>query len=328
MNSIQGQFDVAGLSISKKFLSVMNTETVGNVKNILVNCAKDLEIIDYIYIIDNTGILKGVVSIRELLQSDADIQIDKMIKRKPITVNYFTDQERIIYLVLDHELKAIPVVNNENHLVGVVPYRAIINIFHNEFREDILKSGGIHHHIKEIEDITTPAKRLIKARLPSLIIGLFGGLLAAYVVRGFEDILSSYLTLAAFIPVIVYLSDAVGTQSQTLIVRMIALEPNFSFRNYMSREIKIGSILGITLGVILFTVVFIGWLSITIGVIIGISIFFSMLFQAFVSTSLSILLTKFRIDPAISSGPITTIMSDITTLVIYFSIATLFLRSL
>jgi magnesium transporter len=306
----------------------MNTETVGNVKNILVNCAKDLEIIDYIYIIDNTGILKGVVSIRELLQSDADIQIDKMIKRKPITVNYFTDQERIIYLVLDHELKAIPVVNNENHLVGVVPYRAIINIFHNEFREDILKSGGIHHHIKEIEDITTPAKRLIKARLPSLIIGLVGGLLAAYVVRGFEDILSSYLTLAAFIPVIVYLSDAVGTQSQTLIVRMIALEPNFSFRNYMSREIKIGSILGITLGVILFTVIFIAWLSINIGVIIGISIFLSMLFQAFVSTSLSILLTKFRIDPAISSGPITTIMSDITTLVIYFSIATLFLRSL
>ena len=289
MNSIQGKFDVAGLSISKKFLSVMNTETVGNVKNIIVNCAKDLEIIDYIYIIDNTGILKGVVSIRELLQSDADIQIDKMIKRKPITVNYFTDQERIIYLVLDHELKAIPVVNNENHLVGVVPYRAIINIFHNEFREDILKSGGIHHHIKEIEDITTPAKRLIKARLPSLIIGLFGGLLAAYVVTGFEDILSSYLTLAAFIPVIVYLSDAVGTQSQTLIVRMIALEPNFSFRNYMSREIKIGSILGITLGVILFIVVFIGWLSITIGVIIGISIFFSMLFQAFVSTSLNII---------------------------------------
>jgi magnesium transporter len=231
-------------------------------------------------------------------------------------------------LVLDHELKAIPVVNNENYLVGVVPYRAIINIFHNEFREDILKTGGIHHHIKEIEDVTTPAKRLIKARLPSLIIGLVGGLLAAYVVRGFEDILSSYLTLAAFIPVIVYLSDAVGTQSQTLIVRMIALEPNFSFRNYMSREIKIGSILGITLGVIIFIVVFIGWLSITIGVIIGISIFFSMLFQAFVSTSLSILLTKFRIDPAISSGPITTIMSDITTLVIYFSIATLFLRSL
>lgn len=169
---------------------------------------------------------------------------------------------------------------------------------------------------------------MIKARLPSLIIGLLGGLLAAYVVRGFEDILSSYLALAAFIPVIVYLSDAVGTQSQTLIVRMIALEPNFSFRNYMSREIKIGSILGITLGVILFTVVFIGWLSINIGVIIGISIFLSMLFQAFVSTSLSILLTKFRIDPAISSGPLTTIMSDITTLVIYFSIATLFLRSL
>lgn len=153
-------------------------------------------------------------------------------------------------MVLDYKLKAIPVINNKNHLVGVVPYPAIINIFHNEFREDILKSGGIHHHIREIEDITTSAKRLIKARLPSLIVGLLESLLAAYVIRGFEDILSSYLALAASIPMIVYLSDAVGTQSQTLIVRLIALEPNFSFQNYMSRELKIGSILGITLGVI------------------------------------------------------------------------------
>ena len=86
-------------------------------------------------------------------------------------------------MVLDYKLKAIPVINNKNHLVGVVPYPAIINIFHNEFREDILKSGGIHHYIREIEDITTSAKRLIKARLPSLIVGLLESLLVAYVMR-------------------------------------------------------------------------------------------------------------------------------------------------
>lgn len=75
-----------------------------------------------------------------------------------------------------------------------------------------MKSGGIHHHIKEIEDITTPVSRLVRARTPSLVLGLIGGLVAAYIVNGFENILSSYFVLASFIPVIIYLSDAIGTQ--------------------------------------------------------------------------------------------------------------------
>lgn len=92
MNSIRGRFDVAGLRISKKFLQSWIKKLLEMSRICLLIVQKNLEIIDYIYIIDNSGILKGVVSIRELLQSAADdIQIDKMIKRKPITVNYFTD---------------------------------------------------------------------------------------------------------------------------------------------------------------------------------------------------------------------------------------------
>jgi magnesium transporter len=243
------------------------------------------------------------------------------MKKNPVTVDFHTDQEKMVYLVIKHSLKAMPVVDEDNHLKGIVPYDTILSIFHHEFREDILRSGGIHHHIKEIEELTTPVSKLVRARLPSLVLGLLGGLLAAYIVSDFEEVIGSYLVLAAFIPVMVYLSDAVGTQSQTLIVRMIALEPEFSVRKYLTRELKIGSVLGITFAVILFAAATLGWGSLNLGLVIGSAMFFSILFQAFIATFLSARLAKSNIDPALASGPLTTIISDITSLTMYFGIA-------
>jgi magnesium transporter len=228
-------------------------------------------------------------------------------------------------LVLKNRLKSIPVVDSQNHLTGVVPYDAILDIFHHEFREDILRSGGIHHHIKEIEDIATPVSKLVRARLPSLALGLIGGLFTAFIVSGFESILSSYFVLASFIPVMIYLSDAVGTQSQTLIVRMIALEPEFSIRRYLAREIRVGGTLGAIFALLLFVAASLGWGPLHAGAIIGLSMLVSMIFQSFISTYLAISLVKLKVDPAVASGPLTTIISDITTLTLYFSIASLLL---
>jgi magnesium transporter len=235
------------------------------------------------------------------------------------------DQERIIYLVLKNKLKSIPVVDSENRLSGVVSYHAILNIFHHEFREDILKSGGIHHHIKEIEDLATPVSKLVRARLPSLALGLVGGLLAAFIVSGFEGMMSTYFVLASFIPVMIYLTDAVGTQSQTLIVRMIALEPGFSVTRYLAREVKVGGILGAIFALLLFAAASVGWGPLQAGAIIGLSMLVSIVFQSLVSTYLSISLVRFNVDPAVASGPLTTIISDVTTLTLYFGIASMLL---
>ena len=177
-----------------------------------------------------------------------------------------------------------------------------------------MKSGGIHHYIKEIEDMTTPVSRLVRARIPSLILGLLGGLVAVYIVNAFENILSSYFVLASFIPLMIYLSDAIGTQSQTLIVRMIALEPEFSVKRYLAREVKVGGILGIIFASLLFAAASVGWGLSQAGAIIGLSILISIVFQAVISTYLSISLAKFNVDPAVTSGPLTTIISDIATL--------------
>jgi magnesium transporter len=189
-----------------------------------------------------------------------------------VTVYSNTDQERIIYLVLEYKLKSIPVVDSENRLIGLVPYDAIVKIFHHEFREDdVLESGCIHHYIKEIEDITTPVSRLVRAKIPSLVLGLIG----AFILNGFENILSSFFVLASLIPVMIYLSDTIGTQSQTLVVRMIALEPAFSVKRYLAREVKVGGILGIIFASLLFAAASVGWGLSHAGAIIGLSILIS-----------------------------------------------------
>lgn len=320
--------DIAGARITQKFLSVLENDTIGIIMQLVSTKAKECDVLDYVYVVDKENILRGVISLKEILQTRDSEQIKSVMKTEVVSVDFHADQEKIVQLVLKQKLKAIPVVDGpEGHLRGVVPYDAILSVFHHEFREDILKSGGIHHGFKEIEELTTPAIRLVRARIPSLVAGLLGGLLAAAIIGGFEELLSSFIILAAFIPVMIYLSDAVGTQSQTLAVRMIALEPAFPVLKYLIRELKVGSAIAGVFALLLFLAAILGWsASIEIGLAIAAAIFASIIFQCFLGTYLSIGLSKFRIDPATTSGPLTTVISDITTLVMYFAIASMLLR--
>ncbi|MBI5145790.1 MAG: magnesium transporter [Thaumarchaeota archaeon] len=307
--------------ITKKFLAFLPSQTVEKIEEILDVRAKEFETIGYVYVVDENGVLLGVSSLKHVLQAKPTTRLEEIMNKDVISIKQHSDQERAVYVALKHGLKAIPVVDNEKRLIGVIPHNTILSIFHHEVREDVLRSGGIHHKIKEIESLKTPATRLVRARLPSLFIGLLGGLIAAAIISNFESFLNEYIILASFIPVIVYLSDAIGTQSQTLVIRMLALEPNFSLRRYMFREIRIGSFLGFIFAISLFAAAFFGWGKFNLGIVIGLSIFLSMVSQAFFSTSVSILFEKFGIDPATSSGPIATIISDIMTIAMYFGIA-------
>ena len=323
--------DIAGARITQKYLSVLENETIGGIKKLVFATAKECDVIDYVYVVDEEKVLKGVVSLKEVLQSIEDqLQVKTAMTRNVLAIDFHADQEKIVQIVLKQKLKAIPVIaETTGQLRGVVPYDAILSVFHHEFREDILKSAGIHHGIKEIEDISTPALRLVRARIPSLTVGLLGGLLAASIIAGFEGILNSYIILAAFIPVMIYLSDAVGTQSQTLAVRMIALEPSFSVVKYLLRELRVGSAIAGVFAFLLFLATILGWSApIQIGMAIAVSMFLSIVFQCFLATYLSIALSKLKIDPATTSGPLTTVISDITTLLMYFIIASSFLRTL
>lgn len=308
--------------ITKKFLAFLPSQTVEEVEKLLDVKAKEFETISYVYVVDENGVLLGVSSLKQILQAKPATRLEEIMNKNVISIKQHSHQEPVVYIALKHGLTAIPVVDNEKHLIGVIPHNTILSIFHHEAREDLFRFGGIHPKIKdEIESLKTPAARLVRARLPSLFIGLLGGLIAAAIISNFESFLNEYVILAAFIPVIVYLSDAIGTQSQTLVVRMLALEPNFSLRRYMFREITIGAFLGFIFAISLFAAASLGWGKFNLGIVIGLSIFLSMITQAFFSTIISVLFEKFGIDPATSAGPIATIISDIMTISMYFGIA-------
>lgn len=299
------------------------------VEEILDKKTVDFVSIDYIYIVDENRVLLGVISIKEVFKViNKSVRVEEVMKKSLSVVYPGTHQERVVYLALAKGLKAIPVVNKEKQLLGVITFDEILQIFNQEVREDAFRFGGIlfQRSSREHLDIKASAREMIKSRLPWLIIGAIGGTLAASVVSGFEEVLSKFLMLASFIPVLVYLSDAVGTQSETLIIRNLALNPNLSYKTYLWREFKISLVLALVSGVIVFLIALIGWRNPVLSFVIGLSMFFGIIGAVLISTFLPLVFKRFNLDPAVATGPFATLISDIATLGIYFTVATLILR--
>ncbi len=301
-------------------------DTFSNIKDTLFKKANTLDTIDYIYITDENNVLKGVISIKTIFSVEGQERVETLMERNVITIHRELDQRKVVQLALSNGIKALPVVDDQKHFLGVISHDVILQIFNQEYKKEIFKVGGISARVgDEYTTISSTAWIMIKSRLPWLVLGVLGGTLAASVISGFEEVLSKVLALAAFIPVLVYMSDAAGTQSEALIIRSIALEPELPLRSYILREIKIAGVLAIIVGLLMSIVAAIGWNNYVLGFIIGLSMFFSVVIAVLISTFLPLGLKKLHSDPAVSTGPIATIISDIATIIIYFSIAILFL---
>jgi len=325
----QGKFPIntAGGRMITSIPCVNINSTIKDVEELLREKSKEFDTLDYIYVTNGENVLNGVISIKKILgTSNKDLKVNQLMDKNLITAKPLTPQERLVYLTLSHGIKAIPIVDSKKRLLGVVPHDIIFKIFNQEVQSDVFKFGGIFHRVgKEFATLRASTKLMIKSRLPWLILGVFGGVIAASVISSFEDLLSNFLVLAAFIPVLVYMSDAVGTQSETLIIRSIALDPKLSLRSYFLREFKVSAALAITCAVIISITAIIGWKNPVIGLIIGFSMFLSIIAAVFISTFFPLVFRKFGYDPAVATGPFATMVSDISTLAIYFTVATLFL---
>ncbi len=299
---------------------------IRDAEKLLLDNADVFDTIDYLYVVDDDNVLKGVISIKELYTSKKDASIEEIMEKKLVVARPLTHQERLIYLALSNKIKAIPVVDRERHLLGIVPYDTVLQVFNEEVRDDIFKFGGIFHKVgKEYATIKSSAETMIKTRLPWLTIGVLGGTITASIISSFEHVLNTLLALAAFAPVLAYLSDAVGTQSETLTVRSIALDPQLSLKAYFVREFIIALALAATSGFLLSAIALVGWRNSTLGFIVGLSMFISVISAVFISTGFPFLFKKASIDPAVASGPFATMISDVATVTIYFSIASLLL---
>lgn len=302
-------------------------ETILNVRQRLFEKANDFETLNYIYIVDQEGKLMGVLSLKDVFRKPEETKIENLMAKDVIKVRPRTDQEKVVILALKHNLKSIPLTNKDNRFLGIVPSDVILEILHTENVEDILRFAGISQRDAVLnKTLQSPVSTLTKIRIPWLIFGLFGGLFAAQIVTFFEGSLRIHFVLAAFIPLIVYMADAVGVQAQTLFIRSLALNSRLDIRKYFLKEIKISLVIALILGFLLVLISFLQFGLLNIGIILGVSLFLTVICACFIAVLIPWLLQNLKKDPAIGSGPFATIVRDILSLALYFSIATILLR--
>ncbi len=325
MNNKKFPNESAGGKMIKAVPIAYSEQRILDVKNMLFEKMKELETINYIYVINKKEELIGVFSVKEIFRSPEQTKVREIMEKNIIKVRPHTDQEKIAISALENNLKSIPVVDKNNKFLGVIPSDIILDILHSENIEDFLKMVGINSPLQKISKGSSLF--LAKIRIPWLALGLLGGIFAAKIVDFFETPLKAHFILAAFIPLIVYTADAVGTQTETLFIRSLVIDSRFGVGRYLLREIKTGLIMGLFLG-LLISLISVFWFSSPyfIGLILGISLFFTILVSILIGVFIPWLLQKFKKDPAIGSGPFGTIIRDILSLVIYFLITVFLLR--
>lgn len=313
--------DSAGSKKTTQIPVVYPELTIGQLIGQIEKNIAHYDTINYVYVVNKKKELVGVFSIKEVFTAPKTARAKDIMKKELVVVHPYTDQERVAILAIRHNIKAIPVVDKERKLMGVVDSDTILNILHSEHLEDILHFAGIHKFNDPHHDIMkAPAMVHFQKRMPWLMLGLLGGLVAAGVVGSFETALQAQIVLAAFIPTVVYIADAVGTQTQTIFIRWLALEEKLDFRRYVFREVKIALLMALLLGIVIAAIGSWVWGTL-IGGILGTSVFLGSLVAAAVAIFLPWLFFRLNYDPAIASGPFATIIRDILSLLLYFTIA-------
>jgi magnesium transporter len=316
--------DSAGGIMALEFVAVRADSTAQEAIHTIRENREEVQNIYYLFVIDDSNRLVGVVSLKDLVLEPPDKKIRDFMNPEVISVYIDTDQEEVARLVKKYNLVSIPVVNKEQRLVGRITHDDIIDVIEEEANEDIgLMAGVIHQEIAE----ESPLK-ISRARLPWLIAGLFGGILAAWVINQFEASLQKILALSFFFPVIMAMGGSAGTQAATVAVRGLATG-DISMFNIGKRlwvEMKVAFFNGVLLCIILGIIVGI-WLSdYRLGMIVALSLILIVLNSGFIGAAAPLVFRKLKIDPALATGPFVTTTNDILSLLIYLGLVTIFLK--
>lgn len=295
------------------------------VRHAIMSAKKPWDSVNYIYVLAEAKKLIGVVSIKELLAAKATEKISDFMKRNPVSVHEHAHEERVAALAVRHSLKAIPVVDHEEHFLGVVPSDAILSILHKRHTEEFLRHAGFTTpHVHFLDVMKARFGELFRARVGWLLVGLLGGMLAAWVTHQFSTLLETEILLAFFIPLVLYLSAAVGGQAGMLFIRSLAVE-RVRLHRYFLRELRFGVFLGLLFGIVAYGLVWGIWGNVAVAQALGLTLFLSILASTAVALVIPTVLLQCRRDPAIGSGPFATIIQDVLSLVIYFLIASFLL---
>lgn len=310
----------AGRIMTDKVPTIHDNATVGDVEALLMREAANFDTINYIYLLSADKKLKGVISLKELFRSPKTKLVKDLTPERVISVHAHTHQEKAALLALKNNLKVLPVVDKENNFLGVMTSDSIMKILDSEAVENILRFGGVTHGTYD-NIFNIPILTSLKHRLPWLILGLVGGMFTAGLVHSFEKILSQNLILAAFIPLIVYMADAVGTQMEAFIIRDLAVEPDLKFFRYFFRQLGIMLIIAVIVSVGLYGFNLMISQDGTVSFILSVAMFVAIISSVLTGLIIPYLFGKLSLDPANASGPIGTIIQDFLSVFIYFTVA-------
>ena len=310
--------------------SIMTTEFIDLTENMIIEDAlerireigTDTETIYTCYVLGENRILKGIISIKDLLLAREDSLISDIMETNIISVNTLEDQEEVAKKFDKYDLYALPVVDNENRLVGIVTVDDAINVLQDEVEEDFEKMAAM----QPTEDgyFETSVFKHAKSRIVWLLVLMLSSAITGGIITNYENAFAAIPLLVAFIPMIMDTGGNCGSQSSTLIIRGLAtdeLELKDVFK-ILWKEIRIAVIVGLTLTVVNGLRIFIQYKDIQLAITVGLSIVVTVMLSKSIGCLLPLLAKKLKLDPAIMAAPLITTIVDILSILVYFQIAT------
>ncbi len=322
-----------GRIMTPDFISVKSEWKIMEVLDVVRERGKQVEYIDTIFVTDSLGKILDEITIKEVLLAKPDSKVEDIMNFTYVSLNVTDNQEKAVEIFKEYDLYVIPVVNDENYLVGIVTADDVIDVIEEEATEDIQKFGGME--ALDEPYITVPLLQMVRKRAGWLILLFLGEMLTATAMAFFENEITKAVVLALFVPLIISSGGNSGSQAATLTIRAMALGEIklLDWWRVMKREIISGLLLGVVLGVIGFLRILV-WNSFTdiygdYWYLIGFTLFFTLtgvvMWGTLSGSMLPFVLRKFGLDPATSSAPFVATMVDVTGLIMYFTVATLLL---
>ncbi len=316
----------AGRIMTTEFFALPETVTAQEAIRRLQQATK-AETVFYVYATDHEGGLTGVISLRELLAAAPTASLDSLLLRDVIAVSVETDQKEVAGQVAHYNLLAIPVVDADRRLMGIITVDDVVDVIRDEATKDMLTMAGAD---EEDVPMSTSSLHAAGLRFPWLLTNLAGSLVSGFILWSFRFTIQEVVAIVAFIPVIAAMGGNLGLQSSTLIIRGLAMGriESGNIWKVVFRELRIGSLLGVIYGSLLFLA---GWWwqgSGFLGLVVGGALLITFVLSASIATVTPFLFKKFRIDPAVAAGPFITTVMDIMGVSIYLGFATLMLESL
>lgn len=317
--------ETAGAIMTTEFVSILANQTVKSAMTLLRVKAKSAETFYYIYIVDEDNRLVGVLSLRDLIISDGNLLVSDLMSDRVVSAYVDDKQSHVAQMIKDYDFLALPVTEETGELIGIITVDDIIDVIDDEATSDYSGLAGVDVDEQYVNPIQSA-----KSRLPWLITLLFLGMGTSSLIGRFEGVISEVATLSLFITLITGTAGNAGTQSLAVAVRKLANpnDENDGLMQMIIRETITGLISGVVTGVVISIVVGVWQKNFVLGVVIGIALIAAITVANLAGSLIPIVMNKLGFDPAVASGPFISTLSDLTSVLIYFTIASQFLTFL